>query len=547
MVDRNLTELVVDGLELVRVNVAVSPLLLFTGIFVALLAVLKGVRRLTGVSDPPVRLLAAVAGTAAAVGLAVHTAFAVWYLSHPYYAGSAEPSVTAVGWMFQVGRPVYPDLAGEERYAHMYGPMAFIAHGVALNLLGPSIEASKAVGVLASLLSLVLTYLSLRTVVDRSRAVALTGVCAILFVAFRNVTYWTRPDPLQVLMMTIGLRAAVARARSSAVVLVGLSSGLLWNLKLTGPAYSLPIGVLLLANHGVRALFGSMAIGVTVAVLPFVAFGNVSFTNYAAWVRLSARNGLLLGALRENLEWMLFFVVPVVLSLSAAIRSRSGMALRAIGLTGALGAGMAGVAVAASKPGAGFYHLVPFLPVVFYLSALHLREVAADRWKTSLIVNGALAFVLCSCVLALVNASWFVSHMRERMADDVVTDTATFLAAHPAAVVEMGYAENDSATLSRPLLAFRNRRYLLDAPAIQEHQLSGLEIPDSTVAALRSCAADYWLIPKGGDPFGTRNRYAGLRARALFPQEFRRAFFESYRHEGSTRFYDIWVCARAGQ
>jgi hypothetical protein len=114
--------------------------------------------------------------------------------SDPHFFDNAEPVIPAVGWLFHAGRPVYHALDSPERYAHIYGPFAFIAHGWALGLLGPGIRVSKGLGAAAGLASLVLVYLLARRHVRRMPAFVLSGICALLLLLFRHYSFWTRPS-----------------------------------------------------------------------------------------------------------------------------------------------------------------------------------------------------------------------------------------------------------------------------------------------------------------------------------------------------------------
>ena len=112
--------------------------------------------------------------------------------------------MTAVGWLFIRGEPVYHAAGSAERYAHIYGPVAFMAHGLILGLFGPSITASKWLGAGAALASLGLLFLALRSVLIAPRSMALTGICATLLLGFRNYSFWTRPEPLQLFCVAAG-------------------------------------------------------------------------------------------------------------------------------------------------------------------------------------------------------------------------------------------------------------------------------------------------------------------------------------------------------
>jgi hypothetical protein len=133
--------------------------------------------------------------------------------------------------------------------------------------------------------------------------------------------------------------------------------------------------------------------------------------------------------------------------------------------------------------------------------------------------------------------------MSQRIARDEASDIKDFASSH-AGVIELGYGSTEAFTLERPLLVFRNNSYLLDQPAVREHQLAGLELPPATLQALRSCRVTYWLIPKGEIPFSGRNAYPAVLLKPLFSDEFREVFHQSYRLTAETVYYDVWECGR---
>src|SRR6185369_9657423 len=150
-------------------------------------------------------LATVVISVTALVALIAYPSVAVWYASHPHFFDNAEPVMPIVGWLFHVGKPVYPAIDAAERYAHIYGPFAFIAHGWALGLLGPGIRVSKGLGAAAGLASIVVVYLLARRHVRRTPAVVLTGIGALLLLLFRHYSFWTRPEPLQLLAVSAAL------------------------------------------------------------------------------------------------------------------------------------------------------------------------------------------------------------------------------------------------------------------------------------------------------------------------------------------------------
>jgi hypothetical protein len=523
-----------EVLESFRIHSGGRPLLLACGLMplawvaLRLLPARRADRALQGL----------MAGLALAA-LAAYSMVATWYASIPAYFDAAEPTMPIVGWLFMLGQPLYHDAASAERYSHIYGPLAFIAQGIVLRLAGPSIEASKWLGTLAGLGSLAFSFAACTTTVNRQRALVLTGGCALFYLLFRNYTFWTRPDALLVLAAGAGIAAAARGGARLGALGVGLTAGVLANLKITGPLYALPIFVLLATRHGRRPVVLATAIGAAVAGLPFL-WPNVSLSGYLTWMRLSAHNGLMLSTLRQNIEWSAFLLLPITIAWFGVSprpdRDRSSWLYIA-----ALVVAIAGVDVAASKPGAGIYHLLPFVPSVAYAVGVALDDhdpLAADP----LAAPAATAWMLTAALVALAQQASFIRTVAADPATETRADLRAFLDAHPGAVVQMAYNGYDRPTFVRPDLTFRSGLYLIDAPAVQEHQLSSLPVPSATIEAIRACRADAWLVPRGTEPFDGPNRYPAMALVPLFPDVFRRTFRDAYVKDGSTRFFDVWRC-----
>jgi hypothetical protein len=571
-----------EAIERFRVLFGVRPLFVTLAVLALLLLFDRVLSRKTETNwtRAAVRTVE-IAGTAA---LLVYIATLIWYALDQHFFDNAEPSVIAIGWLFHLGQPIYHLPESAERYSHIYGPLAFIIHGAALGTLGPSILISKALSAIAAALGILLTFLAVRRQVPAWPALTLAGVEALLLMAFRNFSYWPRPEPFQLLAVAASLLIAAAGHGIGAAIGVGLASGVLWNLKLTGPLYSVPIFVLLQRRAGWHACTIAAAVGAITATLPFILFENVSLPNYLYWFRLSAKTGLLLSTLKQNLEWALYFGVPLLVAYLArpvpaggglgegglaprsfgekglAPRSFSakGLAPRSFSAKGlaprsfseggwlriatTLAASMAALAITAAKPGAGPYHFMPFLPTIAYLVAWRTSAFDARGTVEPLVPRLVIAFVTAAVVVALVQQVTFVATMIERRTRDEAADIEPFARAHQGAIA-MGYGATEAFSLARPLLVFRNGSYLIDQPAIREHQLEGVELPAATLDALARCRIKYWLIPKGEPPFVGRNAYAAVFFRPIFPDAFRDTFHAAYAKTGSTEYYDVWECA----
>lgn len=469
--------------------------------------------------------------------LAAFVIIVLWYGVQLTYFDPAEPTITAVASVFGAGGPLYPAIDAPERYAHIYGPVLFIVHAAALGALGPGILASKAAGAIAILASLAIGFHILRERAGASAALVATAACALVYMAFGNVTFWTRSDPLLILTVTCGLLTARLRSRAASIVLLGMSVGVAVNLKVTGPLYLLPVAAIALAAHGGRALIGAAAVAAVCAMGPFV-LPNVSLTNYLDYLELSASQGLAGGRVRQNLEWAVFLCAPVFGVLSSArliARSRG----RAEVSAGALAAAVLVISVAAAKPGGGPFHLLPFVPVLAYVVVSAGPHARGAPWTRSLVI----AFGITALLIAVPRQLIFVRTMAGRDLGPAASYLREFAAAHPGRRIEVGYAGTSYLSYARPEIVFRTREYLLDAPAIQEHRLAGLQLPASTLQALDTCRIEYMLIPTGADPFVVPSAYFPHGPADVFPEAFRATFHRRYRRITSGELFDVWECS----
>ncbi len=72
---------------------------------------------------------------------------------------------------------------------------------------------------------------------------------------------------------------------------LGLATGLAVSLKISAPAYLLPLFVLLFFKQRLSGALAAAAIALVVALLPFVS-REISLANYIEYLQLSAGNGL---------------------------------------------------------------------------------------------------------------------------------------------------------------------------------------------------------------------------------------------------------------
>jgi len=522
-----------DALEAFRSSAAGRPLLLTLGTLV--LVILVASRSRSTVQTTAAVLALAVVG---AIGLLLYPAVAIWYGSDPHFFDNAEPTIVSVAWVYRDGAPLYHAIDAAARYSHIYGPMAFMPYAWVLTAFGPSIAVAKWFAVATGFAALAFTYGTARRECSTSRSLVLTGGAALTLLSFRNYSFWTRPDSLQILCAAMSVYFAGGRRSMPSTIMAGAASGVLWNLKITGVLYSLPVLASIKQRFGMRAVALATLTGAAIAVAPFF-LSNVSLGAYLAWVRQSSATGLLLLLLRQNLEWAAFLSLPILLSRNLGEPNR--VAERRDWVVGALAVGMLLVALAAAKPGAGPYHMLPFVPVIVFVVARRAGRRTISELLTPPVARVAIAFVIVLVMLAITQSAQLMTTMQPRRAARDVEDLQTFLATHTG-TVEMAYGTTEAQSLLRPLLTFRNHTYLIDQPAVREYQLQGLDLPAATIDAVRDCRVHYWLTPKNERPFSGLNGYPSVLMKPLYSRPFLDTFFDSYRRTETTAYYDVWTC-----
>ncbi len=536
-----MTDRWMHAVAMFNLQVAGRPLWVLVAIYAALRgwqALRRRIAPQSTVSAPPRAFGVALA----IVTLASYAAVIVWYALQPFYVDYAEPTIAAIAWLAHTGQPMYPAADAAERYAHMYGPMAFLIPAWPMAILGPGIPASKLAGAIAGAVTPVIGWCLARRHLDARGATCVTAIAAGLCLAFGPVAFWNRPDAFLLVLATAALWCAVAAPPVLAIAGIGVALGVLVDLKLTGPLYALPALTLLAMRVGPLALLWAILSGAVVAAAPFVLSQDASFAAYRHWVALSAGNGLDLRTLRPNLEWAAFLAAPIAAGL--LVRRHEAWPLpRYAALVAGLAVGLTGVIIAAAKPGAGPYHLLPFVPAVALILAVHWDGMAeARRLSQGALGSAAVAFVLALIVVAGGRQAYLFGEA-SRIDAGGAAEIAAAIAARPGQRIAIGYGnEDESRTFARVLPVFAGHPYPFDMPAIQEHQMSGVELPPAAFDVIERCQVTTWLIPKGGAPFTMRNGYPRTGYRFLFPVRFQEAFHRRYRKVDETPRYDVWTC-----
>jgi hypothetical protein len=154
------------------------------------------------------------------------------------------------------------------------------------------------------------------------------------------------------------------------------------------------------------------------------------------------------------------------------------------------------------------------------------------------------AFGITGLLIAVPRQITFIKTVAGRDLGPAVSDLDHFVDGHRARRIAVGYAGTSYLSYARPEMVFRTGEYLLDAPAVQEHRLSGLALPESTIQAIEECRIEFWLIPPGAAPFAVPSAYFPNGPHDVFPEEFRATFLSRYERTGSSGQFDVWECRR---
>jgi len=544
--------------------IAGSPLLwpfLWFPLLLILLPLGGWLRRRFNIAVRQEVVLAALGGAAAFMylWLAWRYAFTVWYFDH------GEPNVAQVAWYAWLGKPIYQSVTGPEFYNNLfYGPYLYLITALPLGLLGPSIPASKLVGVAAATAAIVLAWVVFKRQARASAATIAVGLVVLLFLLFRHLTFWARSESMLVLAAVAGLFAATSKSRF-APLLMGAAIGVSGDLKPQAVAHFIPILVLAMRDRfDRRALAVCGVTTVIVALLPF-ALPNVSIVSYFKLVLLATKGSLSPVAYFGVLTSLVTLCFPLCLLgvwsvfLSPAATRESFRAHRVLIAATILGAVL--LLPAASRTGSGAWHLLPYIPVILFVALeLHRTGGLVLTWPSSApgtVVQALLwSWLLCVGVVALGNARdlhWQTEPARNERGEGVIDDIHIIQAAYgDRYTILMGAGGKYSTTWYRTELVFSGLPIGLDNCALMDFQGSGVGPPDLATfqAWLKSHVSPskrtLWLVPREDVPFYLRS-FRSLEFKPwanpeLYPQSFKDDFAKMFPVRlMPTRYFDLYA------
>jgi hypothetical protein len=442
------------------------------------------------------------------------------------YLDHIEGNLTSGGWLYLHGVPIYRLQDGIAQFANIYGPLTYLVSVPALLLLGPTIVASKLPAALALAATIGLTAIRYRRSSPMQAAHGLFLLVAG-FAALSPMSFWTRADPFEALLVAAALVAAASP------LCVGLCIGLAVSFKIHAFLYFLPILAELWSRRGWRALPPLAVCAVAVFFAPFLLPG-ISLHDYLATLAQQiggrARTGELLAPV---LAYGAAMALPVLLPLC---RQRIPRPERLFGWSAL--ATLVLIAYPASFPGAGPYHFLPLLPVL-----------AEARRRLNPGGIGAEFAVFPLLFFAAVTTQSCLAELQERQSWHAYADEALDLARrNPSEAVEVGYGDNkrsyEISQLAKAELVLHGYPRWVDAQILMELRKTGVDGSRRWLPYLTDCRVPRWILPRGEAPFAVRSYFydGGL----LFDNAFRAAFSAHYRPVSDSDHFTVWECHDAG-
>jgi len=486
-------------------------------------------------SSIPWKLLAACLCVLTAVG-------ACAYLVVPNLQDYAEVGVASVSALVLKGWPMYPPPDAIHRYIVAYGPLTFTSRIPAFWAFGPTLFAFKLTGVLAFFTSMAGIYRVCRHYATPNVSLMGLGCCCLAFFRFVPVPYWGRGDPFILCMIVLCIWAILEAPRTVVLLAAALTFALLPNIKITAGCYLFPIVWFLIIGKGWKLAAGAVALGVLMFSLPFFS-PQVSVANY--WFSLNnSRHPIRIDILCRNVQYSIILLLPLLSMVR--YRAKAGLSLsndQKVYLALTL-CTIATACLVGSNAGSGPHHLVPCIVPVLHLYFWLRSEIQPDVsvWASSKL---AVACTVSMFVFGAVNVLVFVSTLRHAFpGPEAIAEIRRVEIAHPRVPVQVGIGSdfNDFRTFYGALTTLDGNPYTIGGLAVQELQVAGHQIPESTIQYIGRCGTPVWLIPKGDAPFSASDAYFPPDYPA-FSQRFREVFLENYKIIGSGPLYDIWACS----
>lgn len=452
----------------------------------------------------------------------VYILMGIFYLAYPNYLSHVEPTVAWHGVVLKGGSLLYLMPVGSyPYYGIIYGP-ALSEIQLLFQWLGfPTLVSSKLPGLMAfAFAGLILLRLN--------KDWLYRGYLLYLF-PFGLMLFHNRAEPYLLLIVSISILISKNCADKKYLpILMGLLGGVASALKIHGAAYVLAAYLAVVPSKGVS--IHSLALFSISSALSFFAFfipQNVSFVAFWGYLRLAVdQHGFSIRLLFENLLYLSFLFLPLFMFWREAKFERITRINVLLILIVELF-----ITFIAAKNGAGFYHLMPLIPInVFIFQKIWTKTLFnKDLIKVlyaSLII-ASLITVLLDFVLPM-SKSW-------RQFYEAKKEAMYFENKYPG--ILMGVTDDNGYPYSFLRVILKGEQ--IDYESYMDLQISGIN-DDTFAENLKNCRIQYILVPNIGNPFSLNNYYS---LKPLFSENVRESFKSKYNIIEIGKHYSLYTCS----
>jgi len=466
------------------------------------------------------------------------------YALAPTMLARFETSVLMQSLVFSVNGDVYTDINAANRSTILYGQWLFMVFGFVLKGIPPLwvIKAVKCLGVVLFLSSLWLLNKGFKKQLSPNVANSCFLVTMLLYAGYRHLSFIPKGEPFILFGLSLFVYALSLTSLVWMVLLASFGLALTWGVKVHACIYAAPLLIILIKKKGWALTSLVVALSVLIGFLPFLS-NALSLQNYVQFLMtINGQDKLLKTFLINN-----FYGAGLFLSLIIASRLARNKAYKLMSLDLFLIAGsLIVVSIVGSKIGSGRNHYLPFIPVfVFYIGLL--KPNFADVFKAKINVK-LMVFFVCVVMLfqvknALVSQLHLVSWLgyKHVMSIDraIEKDIIHIKNENKGLSIMMGWGPgsqyNEKAYYLRPLLFDTYPQNFLDAIALADYVRAHVDIPETTMAKIRTKPVDIILIPNEGEPFFKEGALE-----PLFTKAFKSVFVSHYYPATKTHYFTVW-------
>jgi hypothetical protein len=466
------------------------------------------------------------------------------YLIYPGYLDHGEPGMALISWRLLDGHPAYLSFESPTLISNVYGPLTYSSHALFFWLFGTNAVSGKAISFLSAILIPVFVFLThSHKSIEIGAAGAILASAIMLFLIPFSI--WTRPESLMALLCVIAVWANNTsdpnKLEIGKSILIAIAASMAVGMKLHAGIYFVPIVIFhcMNKNRGFKVFLAMALTGITIVSLPFF-FSVFPIHDFWAWIYYHINKDSPSQFAFKYFRNGLIYLSAALFYFLASRYSGKGHTLAEKVYFGLFLACLLVTLFPATKVGAGTYYFYPFLAILVDQILRHSVQVIKHQKKVWCL------FAFLTTTLLIIGIPTQKRYFQSLNFEDntaVKSEISLILATYPDRTIEMGFGSNISTysrTFHRTLLVMAGHPYTLDAAPAMELNMWKVPLPQETLAMIKKCRTDIWLIPKDEMPF----KMIGYYGAPTLDIAFRKNFLASYKKLSSFKYFDIWECKK---